>query len=63
MKKAKTATITNICGPLTEGGEPEWYSVENYLFGGLGTDEAFLTKYTGVTVDASALPSINIENN
>ena len=63
VKKAKTATITNICGPLTEGGEPEWYSAENYLFGGLGTDEAFLTKYTGVTVDADAVPSINIENN
>ena len=63
IKKAKTATIINICGPLTEGGEPEWYSEENYLFGGLGTDEAFLTKYTGITVDADAVPSINIENN
>lgn len=62
VTKAKTATITNICGPVDADGINQDYTEANYLFGGVESDEAFLTKYTGVTVDADALPSINIEN-
>lgn len=60
VTKKTEVTILNIQGQQV--GEEWIWDDKNYLFGGLGTDEAFLTKYSGITVVEDAKPTLTIIN-